>query len=335
MRRGVILLVLSFAAASAQPRPFSHLTIRKPSPPPVAVKGVPYSGEFVSESKHELDDGTRIIESYVVRTEYRDSQGRTRREQVLPPATKESLRWVTIDDPAAAVEYVLEPAKKVAHRFTMKPSPLPQLSLGPPEVSVHGIATKSEVLGTQTIQGLRAEGVRQTLTIPDSSPLGDRGPRQVMTDTWTATDLQTVVYEHTVDLLFGNETNGRMTNLRREEQPASLFEVPPDYRMEDELEDFVIEYQAPGRTQPPEVISRVGANYTREAGRAGIQGTVVLAATVDETGKARDVHVERSLDPGLDQEAIKAVSRWRFRPGREDGHPVRVDVKVEVIFGLN
>jgi TonB family protein len=333
MRSGIILLALSVVFASAQPRPVSRLTIRKPSPPPVAVKDEPYSAEFVSESKRELDDGTRITLSYVVRTEYRDSQGRTRREQALPPVTKESPRWVTIDDPAAAVEYVLEPAKKIAHRFTMKPSSLPQLSLGPPEVALYGITTKTEVLGMQTIQGFRAEGVRQTQIQPGTpGPGGQRGWVRV-TNTWTAPDLQTVVLEHiSVD---GSETNTQMTKLLREEQPASLFQVPADYRMEDELEDFVMEYQVRGPTQPPEVITRVGANYTREAGRAGIQGTVLLAVSVDESGRARDVHVERSLDPGLDQEAIKAVSQWRFRPGREDGRPVRVDVKVEVIFGLN
>jgi TonB family protein len=126
-----------------------------------------------------------------------------------------------------------------------------------------------------------------------------------------------------------------MTNLRREEQPASLFQVPPDYRTQDELEEFVLDSPIRGRVSPPVVISRATAKYTPEALRDGIQGKVLLAATVDKSGKARDVHVEQSLDPGLDQEAIKAVRQWRFQPGREGGQAVDVDVFVEVTFGVN
>jgi TonB family protein len=307
------------------------------------VKGMPYAGDFVNTDTNVLDDGTRITQTWVVCKEYRDSQGRTRREEVTPPVTKESLRIVKIDDPAAGVEYVLEPAKKIVHRFNLTASPTPRLSLGPrqvaapesnvPESLVYEVTTKAEPLEPRVIQGMHADGVRVIQTLPENPAPGGHSGWVRVTDTWTATDLQAVVLEHVS--MGHSETSSTMTNLRRGEQPSSLFEIPPDYRVEDELEDFVIEYPRPGRTSPPEVITRVGVKYTSQAGRAGIQGMVVLAATVDETGKARDVHVERSLEPGLDQEAVKAVSRWRFRPGREDGRAVRVDVKVEITFGLN
>jgi TonB family protein len=62
---------------------------------------------------------------------------------------------------------------------------------------------------------------------------------------------------------------------------------------------------------------------------------VRLTLFVDETGKAQGIRVERSLDPGLDQEAIKAVRGWRFKPGEQDGHAVRVPVHVEIGFSLN
>ncbi len=114
--RAGCLLALSIAGASAES--INHFAIRKPSAPQVAVKGKPYSGQLVTESIMVQPDGTRITDKYVERTEYRDSEGRTRRELLAPPDTKESLRIVTIDDPVAGVEYVLEPKKKIAHQFT-------------------------------------------------------------------------------------------------------------------------------------------------------------------------------------------------------------------------
>ena len=90
----------------------------------------------------------------------------------------------------------------------------------------------------------------------------------------------------------------------------------------------------PSQVIPPEVITRIGAKYTEQARRAGIQCTVVLAVTIDRSGRAGEVQVERGLDAGLDQEAIKAVRQWKFRPGEENGHPVRVNVHVEVTFSL-
>ena len=85
----------------------------------------------------------------------------------------------------------------------------------------------------------------------------------------------------------------------------------------------------------PLVLTKVQAAYTDAARRSGIQGSVLLSAVVDESGKAQDIRVEHPIDPGLDQEAVKAVRRWRFRPGEQDGRPVRVPVKVEITFRLN
>jgi TonB family protein len=98
--------------------------------------------------------------------------------------------------------------------------------------------------------------------------------------------------------------------------------------------DFTIAAPMRSHVSVPELISRVPAKYTDEARRAGIHGVVLLSATIDGRGRARDIEVERGLDPGLDQEAIKAVQQWRFKPGEQDGHPVRVNVHVEVTFNL-
>jgi len=84
----------------------------------------------------------------------------------------------------------------------------------------------------------------------------------------------------------------------------------------------------------PQLQFKTEGEYTEEARRAKIQGTVVLAVTVEPDGTATVVRVVKSLDPGLDQNAIEAVRKWRFRPGTRDGQPVPVSATVEVNFRL-
>jgi TonB family protein len=85
---------------------------------------------------------------------------------------------------------------------------------------------------------------------------------------------------------------------------------------------------------PPRVVHEVRPTYTLAAKEAKTQGTVLLECVVDEKGAVGDVRVSRSLDPGLDLEAIKAVRQWRFEPGTKDGKPVPVQISVELTFTL-
>ena len=70
--------------------------------------------------------------------------------------------------------------------------------------------------------------------------------------------------------------------------------------------------------------------------RAKVQGVVGLEAVVTPTARLERLRITRSLDPhfGLDQEAIKTVKSWRFRPARKGGEPVAVWVDVELSFTL-
>ena len=70
--------------------------------------------------------------------------------------------------------------------------------------------------------------------------------------------------------------------------------------------------------------------------RAKVQGTVLLEAVVLPDGTVGQVDVIRSLDStfGLDQEAVKAAKKWRFRPGSRFGEPVAVLVTIELTFTL-
>ncbi|WP_239488773.1 energy transducer TonB [Luteitalea sp. TBR-22] len=86
----------------------------------------------------------------------------------------------------------------------------------------------------------------------------------------------------------------------------------------------------------PTLISQVKPQYTTEAMRAKIQGRVLLEVVVMPDGRAGDIRVIRSLDRtfGLDEEAIKAMRLWRFRPGTRQGVAVPVLVTVEMDFNL-
>ncbi|HUA85675.1 MAG TPA: energy transducer TonB [Bryobacteraceae bacterium] len=93
-------------------------------------------------------------------------------------------------------------------------------------------------------------------------------------------------------------------------------------------------YRIGGGVSPPSVISKVEPEYSEEARKAKWQGTVILQLVVDEHGMPRDMRVTRSLGLGLDQKAIEAVGKWRFKPGMKDGKPVPVIATIEVNFRL-
>ena len=72
--------------------------------------------------------------------------------------------------------------------------------------------------------------------------------------------------------------------------------------------------------------------YTRDALKAGITGDVVLEMVVRADGKVGDVRVDRSLETGLDREAVKKAKDYRFEPGTKDGKPVPVLIRMIIAF---
>ncbi len=93
-------------------------------------------------------------------------------------------------------------------------------------------------------------------------------------------------------------------------------------------------FRAGGEVSSPILISKVEPEYSEEARKAKYSGTVLLSVVVDEHGIPQDIHVVRPLGLGLDEKAIEAVQRWRFRPGIRNGKPVRVRATIEVSFRL-
>ena len=86
---------------------------------------------------------------------------------------------------------------------------------------------------------------------------------------------------------------------------------------------------------PPTVLLRIEPVYSQKAREAKLQGKVVLSAIVRKDGSIEVLRVVRGLGLGLDENAIKALKKWRFRPGRRDGKPVDTALNIEVNFKLS
>ena len=88
------------------------------------------------------------------------------------------------------------------------------------------------------------------------------------------------------------------------------------------------------RVAEANLIHDVPPQYPAEAGRARIEGTVVLMALIGTDGSVKDVRVESGL-PVLAQAAIDAVKQWRYKPYMIGGEPVEVDSRITINFTLS
>ena len=85
---------------------------------------------------------------------------------------------------------------------------------------------------------------------------------------------------------------------------------------------------------PPRATFSPSPEYSSEARSAHYQGVCVLSLIVETNGHASHIRVASSLGMGLDEKAIEAVKRWKFKPAMQNGKPIPVQVAVEVAFHL-
>ncbi len=239
--------------------------------PGAVVKGAPYSAEAITETVQTLADGNRIRRKTTAMI-YRDSQGRTRREQslgaVIPwgPA-KEPVNTVFISDPVAGLNYILEPGTRTARKMT-KPAATPKAHVAEPgeedvfeHVFIPGViahagtpapaaaievkkGTETRVFThkaaapakTESLGKRMIEGVEaegiRTTVVIPAGEIGNERPIEIVSERWYSPELQVVVYSKRSDPRFG-ETTYRLVNVNRTEPLALLFQAPPDYTVKE------------------------------------------------------------------------------------------------------
>jgi hypothetical protein len=215
------------------------------------VKNAAFSADVLTESSHTLGDGNRIRQSLSFKV-YRDSEGRTRREQAVnlkglaPDANAQQM--ILISDPVAGVAYSLNVKERTGFKSAragdmhgpQRPGPAirgrsadggerrPEMG-GPGRRNDAERNLKFESLGRQAIEGVQAEGRRITLTIP-AGQAGNELPINIVVENWFSPELQTTVLSKRSDPRSG-DTVTRLTNISRAEPSRTLFDPPSDYRV--------------------------------------------------------------------------------------------------------
>jgi protein TonB len=88
-----------------------------------------------------------------------------------------------------------------------------------------------------------------------------------------------------------------------------------------------------GQVESRMLMHKVRPIYPKEAKKAGIEGTVRLEVLIGNDGKVQSTKLPRG-EPVLANSALKAVSKWRYRPTLLNGQPVEVLTEVDVNFTL-
>lgn len=89
-----------------------------------------------------------------------------------------------------------------------------------------------------------------------------------------------------------------------------------------------------GGVSEPELIYAPDPQFSDQARRAKYQGVCVVGLIVDAQGNPQNIHIVHPLGMGLDEKAMEAVRRYKFKPAIYQGHPVPVAIDVEVNFRI-
>jgi hypothetical protein len=210
------------------------------SPSPQGIKGVPFSADITNVFTRVLADGNRINRETHGKT-FRDSEGRTRRENEfdLPNGTKRMN--ITISDPLQHVMIVLDPQAKTAtiHHYFKIELPMSDRPPAPSAPTVPAAAGATErqrsfervALGTKEIDGFTVTGSRMSTTI-EAGRIGNERPIITVHESWFSQDLKINLMTRRDDPQSGQSTM-TMSNIHAGEPDPLLFQIPEDYTVKD------------------------------------------------------------------------------------------------------
>lgn len=230
------------------------------------VKGKPYSADTTTETVQTLADGNHIVHRTVSKI-YRDSDGRTRREQTFgnvdPEHPSPHEVKVFIDDPVNGTAFVLDPGSKTVDDLQRKRTFLFDRKIedeskgtimkdnldaqesgmrmmvkfrddhaGDPLAVVTSDEKREiakEDLGSRNIEGVDCTGTRLTITIP-AGAVGNEKPISIVRETWFAPVISAVVESTSDDPRYG-KTTYQLKNVQLNEPSRSLFEAPAGFKV--------------------------------------------------------------------------------------------------------
>lgn len=93
-------------------------------------------------------------------------------------------------------------------------------------------------------------------------------------------------------------------------------------------------YRSPEVSTRPRVIAKPEPQYTEQARREQVTGTVVLRVIFSSSGQVTNIQAVRKLGGGLTEKAIAAARQIRFLPAMRNGQPVSMYMQLEYNFNL-
>jgi hypothetical protein len=190
------------------------------------IPDVPFSATVVIEAQRYWPDGSTQTRR-TINLIARDSQGRTHNEtrRLMPEYFHGSpqLLSVRLFDPLTRIRTIYDPALRVARQQVI-PKPPRANSFPNPFLRV-------EDLGTTTLNGLQAKGTRRTYAI-SAAASGTGDPIEVEDEDWYSEELHINLLMRHSDPRIGVQTIG-ISDLKREEPLASMFQVPAGYQILD------------------------------------------------------------------------------------------------------
>lgn len=101
-----------------------------------------------------------------------------------------------------------------------------------------------------------------------------------------------------------------------------------------QLDENYPPFRAQGTLSAPDPVLKVDPEYPPEAVKQHIDGEVVLYAIIRKDGSVDSVQLVKGVDPQLDSNAMKALAKWKFKPGMRDGAPVDIEAVVHIPFSF-